>query len=271
MPSPVHSPGARGVLVPIGGAEDRISDRRILQHFGDLCGATAGTIAIVPTASDDPSTADAYARVFRELGVGRVEIVAIAERRDADDPRWSALLDEATGVFLTGGNQLKLSTVLGGTQIATRIRRLHAAGVHVAGTSAGAAFLCEHMIAHGASGATPRAGMVTLAPGLGLTNRLIVDQHFRERDRLGRLLAALSYNPFPVGFGLDEDTAAFVDPHDEVEVLGSGAITVIDEAGVSFSGMATAEPGQAVELIGVRLHVLPAGARYSLQTRHRRP
>jgi cyanophycinase len=267
MPSPVVTPGARGVLVPIGGAEDRISDRRILQRFAQICGGPNAAVAVIPTASDDPSTGDAYARVFTELGAGRVAIVGITDRRDAADPKWCDLLDAATGIFLTGGSQLKLSTILGGTPVATRVRRLHASGVHVAGTSAGAAFLCEHMIAHGAAGATPRAGMVALAPGLGLTNRIIIDQHFRERDRLGRLLAALSYNPFPVGFGLDEDTAAFVDPYDEVEVMGAGAITVVDELGVSSSGMATAEPGQPVELIGVRLHVLPGGARYSLNRR----
>jgi cyanophycinase len=259
------------VLVPIGGAEDRVSDRRILQRFGDLCGGPDATIAIVPTASDDPHTGERTAWVFQSLGVGRTVVIAIGERSDAEDPQWCDRLDEATGIFLTGGSQLRLSTVLGGTPVATRIRRRNAAGVHVGGTSAGAAFLCEHMIAHGAPGATPRAGMVTLAPGLGLTNRLIIDQHFRERDRLGRLLAALSYNPFPVGFGLDEDTAAFVDPHDEVEVVGSGAITVIDEAGVSSSGMADAIEGQPVELIGVRMHVLPAGARYSLPTRKAHP
>ena len=112
------------------------------------------------------------------------------------------------GVFLTGGNQLRLSTMIGGTEVAKAIRRRNAEGMHVAGTSAGAAFLCEHMIAFGKEGASPRAKIVTLAPGLGLTNRVIIDQHFRQRDRLGRLLTALAYNPFAIGIGLDENTAA---------------------------------------------------------------
>jgi cyanophycinase len=263
VPSPAV-PGARGPLVAVGGGEDRVGDRRILERFTRLAGPV---IAVVPTASEDPSTAEEYRRVFLELGAAEVEIVQIAERADADDPRWGAALDRSTGVFLSGGNQVRLSTVLGGTAIATRIRRLNARGVPVGGTSAGAAFLCEHMIAGGTAGATPRAGMVSLAPGLGLTNRIVIDQHFRERDRLGRLMAALAYNPFPVGFGLDEDTAAFVGGDDEVEIVGSGAVTVVDLAHVARSGMAKAEAGQPIELVGVRLHVLPHGARFSLSVR----
>jgi cyanophycinase len=265
MPSPEPSPGSRGYIVPIGGAEDKISDRRILQRFAEL--AELGRIAVVPTASTLDSTGQAYADLFRELGAREAVVLDIRERHHAEDPRWGEALDGATGVFLTGGNQLRLSTILGGTPIATRIRRMNARGVHVAGTSAGAAFLCEHMIAHGASGATPRAGQVALAPGLGLTNRIIIDQHFRERDRLGRLLAALSYNPFSVGFGLDEDTAAFIDPHDRMEVHGSGGITVVDVGDLAYSSMAVAEVGEPVELVGVRLHILARGGRFDLPAR----
>lgn len=267
MPSPEPTPGSRGFVVPIGGAEDKISDRRILQRFVQLCGGPKSVLAVIPTASTMPITGDAYRRLFRELGVEQIELIEVVERQEADDPRWGEALEQATGVFITGGNQLRLSTILGGTSIATRIRRVNARGVHVAGTSAGAAFLCEHMIAHGESGATPRAGHVALAPGLGLVNRIIIDQHFRQRDRLGRLLAALSYNPFSVGFGLDEDTAAFIDPQDSVEIVGSGGITVVDAGQLSYSSMALARIGDPVELIGVRLHILANGARFDLASR----
>lgn len=271
MPSPEPSPGSRGAIVPIGGAEDKISDRRILQRFVGLCGGRDARIVIVPTASMLPTTGDAYRRVFLELGARRVDILEIGDRVHTDDPRWLERIDEATGVYLTGGNQLRLSTILGGTAVATRIRRVNARGVHVAGTSAGAAFLCEHMIAHGASGSTPRAGQVALAPGLGLTNRIIIDQHFRERDRLGRLLTALSYNPFSVGFGLDEDTAAFIGPNDVTEIVGSGGITVVDVGQLSYSSMALASVGEPVELIGVRLHILANGGRFDLGARTATP
>jgi cyanophycinase len=151
--------------------------------------------------------------------------------------------------------------------VAKLLRLRNAAGQHIAGTSAGAAFLSEHMIAFGEEGPTPRVGMVTLAPGLGLTNRVVIDQHFRERDRLGRLLMALALNPFAVGLGLDEDTAAFIGPDEVVEIRGSSAITVIDPSGVEFSSADHTDRGQPVSLLGIRLHVLTRGAAYNLHTR----
>ena len=168
---------------------------------------------------------------------------------------------------MTGGNQLRLSTVIGGTPVAKAMRAANAAGVHVAGTSAGAAFISEHMIAYGDEGASPVAGSVSLAPGLGLTNRFVIDQHFRQRDRLGRLLTALAYNPFAVGIGLDEDTAAFIAPDNTLQVEGSGAVTVVDAAGLDFSSIDTAEPGRAVCMLGLKLHILIQGATFNLHTR----
>lgn len=271
MPSPEQSPGSRGYVIPIGGAEDKLSDRRILVRFAELCGGPSGRLVIIPTASMLSTTGESYRAIFRDLGIRQIDILDVSERKSAEDPRWDEMLSQATGIFLTGGNQLRLSTILGGTPIATRIRRANARGVHVAGTSAGAAFLCEHMIAHGASGATPRAGHVALAPGLGLTNRIIIDQHFRERDRLGRLLTALSYNPFSVGFGLDEDTAAYIDPLDRMQVVGSGGITVVDVGQLAYSSMALASEGEPVELIGVRLHILANGGRFDLNSRTASP
>ena len=155
-----------------------------------------------------------------------------------------------------------------GTPAALRARRSLAAGVPVAGTSAGAAFLSEHMIAYGEEGAEPRAGMVTMCAGLGLTNRVIVDQHFRQRERLGRLLTALAYNPFAIGLGVDEDTAAFIGPDDLIEVHGSGTVTVVDPSEVRVSSVAEAKPGDVITLVGVKVHVLGAGASYDLKSQH---
>jgi cyanophycinase len=151
--------------------------------------------------------------------------------------------------------------------MARALRRRNAEGAHIAGTSAGAAFLCEHMIAFGREGASPRAKIVTLAPGLGLTNRVIIDQHFRQRDRLGRLLTALAYNPFAIGIGLDENTAAFIGPDDVLEVVGSGALTIVDPSGLEFSSMARVRKNDPVCLIGLRLHILDHGATFNLTTR----
>ena len=150
-------------------------------------------------------------------------------------------------------------------------RRNRTKGLHVAGTSAGAAFVSEHMIAYGDEGSTPQSDMVTLAPGLGLTSLAIIDQHFRQRDRLGRLLTALAYNPRPIGIGLDEDTAAFIAPDDTLDVVGSGAITVIDPSGMEYSSMDSARRHDPVCVIGITLHVLVEGAHYNITSRQARP
>lgn len=254
----------RGWIIPIGG---KLLTPTILDRFVALSGGAAARIAIIPTASSEPDMGAFYERVFQRHGVAKAKALNFERRSDCDDADWLEWLGTATGVFLTGGNQLKLSTTLGGTPVGHLLRERHAAGMHIAGTSAGAAYLSEHMIAHGAEGSSPRAGMVTLCAGLGLTNRVIIDQHFRQRDRLGRLLTALAYNPFAFGLGVDEDTAAFLGPDDTIDVMGTGSVTVIDPTHVSFSSIAEAEPGEAVTLLGATLHLLAAGARFNLRTR----
>jgi cyanophycinase len=139
--------------------------------------------------------------------------------------------------------------------------------VTVGGTSAGASILSEHMIAFGDEGSAVISGSVRLAPGLGLTNRFIIDQHFRQRDRLGRLITALAYNPFAIGIGLDEDTAAFIGPDETVEVHGSGGVTVVDSSEVSYSSIGEIGEGQPVCVLGLRVHILVEGATFNLQTR----
>jgi cyanophycinase len=155
--------------------------------------------------------------------------------------------------------------------VARLVRARNADGVHVAGTSAGAAFICEHMIAFGEDGASPIAGSARLAPGLGLTNKVIIDQHFRQRDRMGRLLTSLAYNPFAVGIGLDEDTAAFIRPDEVLEVEGSGGVTLVDASGIEFSSMDMVDEGEPVCMLGIRLHLLVAGASYDLHHRRASP
>ncbi len=257
----------RGWIVPIGGAEDKENSPQILRRFVELAGGAAADIVVIPTASLLRGTGPRYERLFSEMGAARVASLDFDTRRDADEPGRLERLRCASGVFFTGGNQLRLSTLIGGTAVARAVRQLNASGVAVAGTSAGAAFISEHMIAFGDEGSTPIAGSVRLAPGLGLTNRFIIDQHFRQRDRLGRLLTALAYNPFAVGIGLDEDTAAFIAPDNTVNVLGSGGITVVDAAEVQFSSMDSVKEGRPVCLLGVKLHILTQGATFNLHTR----
>ncbi|MCA9653747.1 MAG: cyanophycinase [Myxococcales bacterium] len=251
----------------MGGAEDKDGNPVILQRFVELSGGARARIAIIPTASMLETTGARYEQIFAGLGAGQARALDYRRRDDAHDPQRLAWLREATGIFLTGGNQLRISTILGGTDVARAIRRANASGIPVGGTSAGAAILSEHMIAFGRSGSTPIAGGVSLAPGFGLTNRVVIDQHFRERDRLGRLLAALAYNPFAVGIGLDEDTAAFIDPNDVLQVVGRGSITILDASRLEHSSMGSAEDGDSICITGIKLHVITDGGSYDLHRR----
>mgnify|MGYP001381388222 FL=1 len=267
MPSKVSEGETRGWIIPIGGAENKETDRLILERFVDCSGGRDADIVVIPTASRLHETGPRYEQLFRELGAARVTSMDFDTRRDCQEPGRLQRLREATGIFFTGGNQLRLTTLLGGTPVAKLVRLRNAAGVAVGGTSAGASFLSEHMIAFGDEGSSVISGSVRLAPGLGLTNRFIIDQHFRQRDRLGRLLTALAYNPFAVGIGLDEDTAAFIGPDETVEVAGSGGVTVVDASDVSYSSMDSVTEGEPVCMLGLKLHILVAGATFNMHTR----
>ena len=247
-PSKVAEGDERGWIVPIGGAEDKEHDPRILKRFVRLCGGRDADIVVIPTASRLEDTGERYEKIFSEIGAARVTSLNFATRADGEREDWLERIAHATGVFFTGGNQLRLSTILGGTRAAKMIRQANAAGVTVGGTSAGASILSEHMIAFGTEGGSPRADSVRLAPGLGLTNRFIIDQ-------------------FSVGIGLDEDTAAFIGPDNTLDVEGSGAVTVVDADGAEFSSMAQADENDPVCLIGLRVHILVRGATFNLHTR----
>ena len=270
-PARVSPDTKRGWIVPVGGAEEKVGRAEVLRRFVAVSGGDDARIAIIPTASQLEDTGKRYEGIFRELGAKETTVLNFKVRSDCERADWLAQLDHTTGIFLTGGNQLRISTVIGGTPVAKAIRRLNASGVTVGGTSAGAAILSEHMIAFGSEGATPRAGMATLAPGFGMTNRVIIDQHFRQRDRLGRLLSALSYNPFAVGLGLDEDTAAFIDPDDMVHAVGAGSITIVDTGAIEYSSIASDELGEPTCITGIRVHILTSGGTFNLHTRKAAP
>ncbi|PCI65360.1 MAG: cyanophycinase [Gammaproteobacteria bacterium] len=256
----------RGWIIPIGGAEDKVNNKTILKRFCELSGGKDAKILVIPTASQLEDTGPRYVEIFESMGAKSMYI-PVDEREDCFKDEIIETLNRATGIFITGGNQLRLSTILGGTPVAKLIRSLNAKGVHVAGTSAGAAIVSEHMIAGGKMGPTPKEDGATMAPGLGLTNKIIVDQHFRQRDRIGRLLAALSYNPFISGIGIDEDTAAFISPQGIFEVVGAGAITVVDPSELTHSSMHDARHKENITLIGMKLHILGEGSKYDINTR----
>ena len=267
MPSKVPDGATRGWIIPIGGAENKENDRHILERFVSVSGGDEADIVVIPTASRMNETGPRYEKLFASLGAARVTVMDFDTRRDCHEAGRLARLEEASGIFFTGGNQLRLTTLLGGTPVAKLIRSRNAHGVTVGGTSAGASILSEHMIAFGDEGSSVISGSVRLAPGLGLTNRFIIDQHFRQRDRIGRLLTALAYNPYAVGIGLDEDTAAFIGPDETVEVEGSGGVTIVDGAEVTYTSVDEVAEGQPVCMLGLKLHILVAGATFNLHTR----
>ncbi len=256
----------RGYIIPIGGAEGTGKESKILSRFVEFCGGSNARILVIPTASLLNETGPLYKELFESMGANSM-CVPIEKRDECFNQETLRVMGSATGIFITGGNQLRLSTILGGTPVARLIRDLNAGGVHVAGTSAGAAILSEHMIAGGRSGSSPRGSGVELAPGLGLTNRVIIDQHFNQRQRMGRLLAAVSFNPFACGLGVDENTAGFIGPDGNMEVVGRGTVTVVDPSALRYSSMCYVRRAESVTLIGLKLHVLASGAHFNIETR----
>jgi cyanophycinase len=259
--------GERGYIIPIGGAEDKENECIILKRFIDLCGGKDANIVIIPTASKLKEIGPDYETIFKTLGAGKSFTISVVNRTESQIEAHIDSLNTVSGIFITGGNQLRIATIIGGTRLARKIRRLNADGVHVAGTSAGAAIMPEHMIAGGSSGNLPSGNGATFAPGLGLLNKVILDQHFTQRNRLGRLLSAVAYNPFPTALGICEDTAAFIDQNGMLEVVGSGSITIIDPSDLQYSSMAEANLGDNISLFGLKMHIINNGDRYDINTR----
>lgn len=257
----------RGVIMVVGGAEDKLGKRTILNRFARLAGGSAGTIAIISTASSLGDTVtEVYKSLFERIGVAEVRGLRPESRAEADDPSCAALLDDVTGVFMTGGNQVKLSSLVAGTRLGEAIRHAYEAGAVVGGTSAGASAVTTHMVASGAEGTTPKERMVQLSAGLGLLDGVIVDQHFSQRNRYGRLLALVAHSPQLLGMGIDEDTAIVVTEGRFLEVLGSGAVTVFDGLHMQTRAYA-AKRTQPLLVSDVVLHSLPNGARFDLRAR----
>lgn len=259
--------GAAGPVVIIGGAEDKLRDKVILSRFVLMAGGPDAHVVVVSTASELGDTAtEFYRELFGSLGVARVSGLRPLSREEANREEAAGVLDDATGIFLTGGNQLRLSSVVGGTRLGASLLGAHGRGVVVAGTSAGASAVSSHMVAFGSSGATPKHRMVHMSAGLGLLNNVIVDQHFEQRTRLGRLLAVVAQSPSLIGLGLDEDTAAIVYEDETLEVIGRGAVTVVDGSRVVTDAFRT-KGYRPMMVSGAILHSLPSGFRFDLRDR----
>jgi cyanophycinase len=261
------SPLPADTLCLVGGAEDRSGTRTVLREFVRLAGGDGCRIAVVATASSlGVEILDTYDEVFRGLGAAEVVRLRPESRTEAEDPTLAAALDDVDGVFMTGGNQLKLTQVVGGTAFGEAVRSAYLRGALVGGTSAGASAISEHMIAFGDETDTPRQGVTASAAGLGLLPDVIVDQHFSQRNRYGRLLSLVARSPRLLGLGIDEDTAAVVRGGHLLEVSGSGCVFIADGT-ASVSDAHMAELGAPLLVSGVVVHTLPAGSRFDLATR----
>src|SRR5947199_4674304 len=265
--APTTDGGPAGPVMVIGGAEDKLGERLILSRFVQLAGGDQANLVVISTASSlgDAAT-DLYRHVFGRLGVSRVTGLRPETREEANDPKNVDALRQATGIFMTGGNQLRLSSVIGGTKLGAAMLDAHGRGVVVAGTSAGASAVATHMVAFGSSGATPKHRMAHVSAGLGLLVNVVVDQHFEQRTRLGRLLSVVAQSPSMIGLGLDEDTAAIIDANDVLEVIGRGSVTIGRGSDVITDAFQTTGH-KPMMVSNARLHSLPSGYRFDLRAR----
>ncbi len=254
-----------GPVMAIGGAEDKIRDKLILSAFVNLAGGPNARIAILPTASSIEDAGERYKALFLGMGAERADVLYLPARAEASSMEVLELLDDVSGIFLTGGNQMRLASIVAGTPLARKVKSRNQAGAVVAGTSAGASILSSHMVAYGASGPSPRMRMAQMTAGFDLVPGVVIDQHFRQRDRIGRLLALVAGSPGLLGIGVDEDTAA-VFSGDTLEVLGRHSVTIVDGTNIE-SDIHRVKAYGAITVSGAILHVLAAGNRFDLMER----
>ncbi|MCE3254649.1 MAG: cyanophycinase [Rickettsiaceae bacterium] len=254
-----------GTLVIIGGHEDKEGECAILKevakHIKD------GSLVIATVASKEPEDYFTdYQEAFARLGITNLTHLYIQDRAETTDEAKMKQLDNVNGIFFSGGDQLRISSQIGDTPFETRIHEIYKSGGIIAGTSAGASVMGETMLIRGPNSESHRIGDLHLAPGLRLIRNVIIDQHFAERGRIGRLLGAVALNPRILGIGIDENTAIVVKDR-EFSVLGKGAVYVVEGASVTYSNIAEAENKRTLSMFDVRLHILSQGDSFSLKKR----
>jgi cyanophycinase len=250
----------------MGGALDEKKEPEVLMGFVRRAGGKKARIVIFPQASARRTTGSEYVEMFKDFGAKQATSLEFRKHADAGTDEQVRLIRQASGIFFSGGTQMRIAVLIGGTRLETELHAAYRRGCIIGGTSAGASILSNPMIAYGKGGATPREGILQLSAGLGFTDRFIFDQHFRQRDRLGRLIYAVTTNPGVTGIGIDEDTAAIVENDSRVTVCGSGAVTIVDGHRIGYSDVAEIENGGAVAVSNLAVHVLTRGCQYNLKT-----
>ena len=259
-------------IMVIGGAEDKVHGREILQTFFYRSGGSEARLAIIPSASREPViVGDRYQGIFGEMGAKEIRVLDIRDRAQGSDSQFQDYIEECTGVFLTGGDQLRLCGLLSDTPLMERVRqRVHLGEITLAGTSAGAAVMGHHMIAGGGSGESPNRSLVDMAIGLGIIPEVIVDQHFLNRNRTARLMSAIAGHPDRLGIGIDEDTCAMFERDGWMQVIGKGTVTIIDPGELFQTNHQDVGPADPISLHNMRVHILCHGDRYHLHKRSMR-
>lgn len=256
-------------VMVIGGAEDKVNGCGILTAFFKSAGGQTANIGIIPCASREPGiVGDRYQQLFQGMGASQVQVLDIRHPNECDEARWIELLQTCSGIFVTGGDQLRLCSLIGGSQfIATVKQRVQQGKLTLAGTSAGAAMMGEKMIAGGSSGEPPNRSLVELTDGLDVLPELLVDQHFHNRNRMARLMSAIAAYPDKLGIGIDEDTCAAFCGDGTFEVLGQGTVTIIDPGRLTYTNHAEVEDITPLRLHNLTVHILSEGDRYHYRKR----
>jgi cyanophycinase len=259
----------KSAILVIGGAEDKVHGREILHTFFGRSGSLDARIAIIPSASREPAIiGERYRGIFEDMGAKEIRILDIRDRVQAEDSYLQDYIEECTGVFMTGGDQLRLCGLLSDTPLMEKVRkRVQRGEITLAGTSAGAAVMGHHMIAGGGSGESPNRSLVDMATGLGIIPEIVVDQHFHNRNRMARLMSAIASHPERLGIGIDEDTCAMFERDGILQVMGKGTVTIIDPGELSHTNYSQAGSSDPISLHNLRVHILSYGDRYNLHKR----
>lgn len=256
-----------GQLIIIGGSEDKEGESTILREFVRRAGGRDARIVVMTVATGLPGELGSeYRRIFERMGADLVDIVDTTRREDASESGNLEIIGDATGVFFTGGDQSRITDILKETEIDDLLHEKFTQGLVIGGTSAGAAMMPDIMIVEGESETHPSIDSVKLEPGMGFLPQVAIDQHFAQRGRLGRFVSALMQQPATLGFGIDEDTAIAVNG-EEIEVIGSGAVTIVDVSSLTHSNFKESLHDEALAICGAKLHILPHGYRFNLQQR----
>ncbi len=260
------SQSTKNAILVIGGAEDKVHGKQILQTFFNRSGGTDAIIGVVPCASREPNLiGERYNRLFSEMGAKEIKILDVRDRDGADDLVYLNFVENCTGIFLTGGDQLRLCSLLAGTSLMNQIiAKAQQRKISLAGTSAGAAVMGHYMISGGSSAESPNRALVDMSTGLSIIPEVLVDQHFYNRNRLARLLSAIALYPSLLGIGIDEDTCAMFEDDDTIQVIGKGTVTIVDPREMTHTNLEKVQGNEPLSLHNLRLHILEHGDRYDL-------